>query len=42
MKFGLIAALEGTARVDNDNHFASFFLKKWLQTIIVILRKTKF
>ncbi len=27
------------ARVDNDNHFASFFAKKWLQTIIVFCKK---
>jgi hypothetical protein len=26
-------------RVDNDNHFASFFAKKWLQTIIVFCEK---
>ncbi len=26
-------------RVDNDNHFASFFAKKWLQTIIVFREK---
>jgi hypothetical protein len=25
--------------VDNDNHFASFFAKKWLQTIIVFREK---
>ncbi len=27
-------------RVDNDNRFASFFAKKWLQTIIVFREKT--
>jgi hypothetical protein len=26
-------------RVDNDNHFASFFAKTWLQTIIVFREK---
>ncbi len=28
-----------TIRVDNDNHFASFFAKKGLQTIIVFREK---
>jgi hypothetical protein len=26
-------------RVDNDNHFVSFFAKKWLQTMIVLREK---
>jgi hypothetical protein len=26
-------------RVDNDNHFISFFAKKWLQTMIVLREK---
>ncbi len=31
--------LKDPCRVDNDNHFASFFAKKWLQTIIVFREK---
>jgi hypothetical protein len=27
------------SRVDNDNHFTSFFVKKCLQTIIVFAKK---
>jgi hypothetical protein len=31
--------VRGEGRVDNDNHFASFFAKKGLQTVIVFARK---